>query len=66
MAWKYQGCADQLQLPFCQLSKNSGMTAFGVKKLLPFATGPFLQATGKIDAEGTLGLCEEITYRLTG
>lgn len=42
------------------------MTAFGVKKLLPFATGPFLQATGKTDAEGTLGLCEEITYRLTG
>lgn len=37
MGWKYQGCADRLQFPllvFCQLSKNLGVPALGVKELL--------------------------------
>lgn len=67
MGWKYQGCADCLQFPlFCQLSKNLGVTALGVKELLLLTLGPLLRAAGKMDFEAVASLCEEgYFYSLT-
>lgn len=57
------GCADRLQFPllvFCQLSKNLGVTALGVKELLLLTLEPFVRAAGKMDSEAVPGYVKGI------